>query len=76
MNIASAKLETANSSSTISNSSLISLYLNAPQEEISIDEFELYALDRLSLLRGIENLKTRGIDNKENMEKVLISLLF
>lgn len=43
----------------------ISMYAAAPEEEISLDEFELFALDRLQLLRGIESLKTRGIDGAE-----------
>jgi hypothetical protein len=37
----------------------LSMYANPPQEELSLDEFELYALDRLQLLRGIELAKTR-----------------
>ena len=36
-----------------------------PNEELTLEEFELYALDRLQLLRSIENLKTRGFDGNE-----------
>lgn len=43
-----------------STAQLLSLYNDPPQEELSLDEFELVALDRLQLLRGIEQLKTRG----------------
>lgn len=42
---------------------LLSFYNEAPQEELSLDEFEIFALDRLQLLRGIESAnKTKGQD--------------
>ncbi len=44
---------------------LVSLYGDAPQEELTLDEFELFALDRLQLLRGIEILQARGCEGKE-----------
>ena len=44
---------------------LVSLYTDPPTEEITLDEFELYALDRLQLLRGIETLKAKGFEGKE-----------
>lgn len=65
MEFTSTKIRKGASSSLISQAQLISLYLNAPQEEISLDEFELFALDRLSLLRSIEALKARGFDDNE-----------
>ena len=37
----------------------LSLYSEHPKEEITLDEFELFALDRLQLLRGIEQVKIR-----------------
>lgn len=43
---------------------LVSLYTDPPAEEITLDEFELFALDRLQLLRGIESLRTRGIEEE------------
>jgi hypothetical protein len=49
---------------------LVSLYTDPPSEEITLDEFELYALDRLQLLRGIETLKTRGFEGKEYEDKL------
>mmetsp|Transcript_16242 Transcript_16242/g.24464 ORF Transcript_16242/g.24464 Transcript_16242/m.24464 type:complete len:492 (-) Transcript_16242:202-1677(-) len=49
---------------------LISLYEEPPQEEITIDEFETFALDRLQLLRGIESLKTRNIKGEEYTAKL------
>ena len=39
---------------------LLSLYNEPPQEELTLDDFERIALDRLQLLRGIEILNTRG----------------
>jgi hypothetical protein len=44
---------------------LLSLYNEAPQEELTLDEFELYSLDRLQLLRGIEALRTKGYEGAE-----------
>lgn len=35
------------------------MYTEAPFEEITLDEFELVALDRLQVLRKIEDLKVR-----------------
>lgn len=43
----------------------LSLYNEVPEEELTLDEFELFALDRLALLRGMENLRTRGYEGKE-----------
>lgn len=48
----------------------LSLYNEVPQEELTLDEFEVFALDRLQLLRGIEVLRTRGFDGKEFSEKL------
>ena len=50
---------------TRSTSQLLSLYNESPQEELTLDDFELFALDRLQLLRGIEKLKIRNFDPKE-----------
>ena len=49
---------------------VLSLYTDPPSEEITLDEFELYALDRLQLLRGIETLKARGIEGKDYATKL------
>lgn len=49
---------------------LLSLYLNPPEEEVSIDDFEQFASDRLQLLRGIESLKTRGIEGVDYKNKL------
>jgi hypothetical protein len=39
---------------------LLSLYNEPPQQELTLDEFEVISLDRLQLLRAIEVLKTKG----------------
>lgn len=39
---------------------LLSLYLDPPQYELTLDEFEVISLARLQLLRAIEALKTKG----------------
>ena len=50
----------------------LSLYRDPPSLEITLDEFEEYALERLSLLRGIEQMKARGFDGNELREKINI----
>jgi DNA primase large subunit len=54
-------------SSTIS----LSLYNIPPEEELSLDEFELLSLDRLQLLRSIEIMKTRGFEEAELNSKIM-----
>jgi DNA primase large subunit len=49
---------------------LASFYIEPPQEELTLDEFELLSLDRLQLLRSIEVLKTRGFEDKELYLKI------
>jgi hypothetical protein len=52
---------------------LLSFYNEAPQDELTLDEFELFSLDRLQLLRGIETLRTKGfegLDLIKGIEKV------
>lgn len=55
----------------------LSLYSEPPNEEITVDEFELYALDRLQLLRGLEQIRSRDggasegmLDDKKLKEKL------
>ena len=54
----------------LSANQLVSLYDEVPQEELTLDEFELFALDRLQLLRGIEILQARGFDGTEFSNKL------
>ena len=49
---------------------MVSLYREEPKMEITLDEFEEYALERLSLLRGIEQKKAQGFEKKELKEKI------
>jgi DNA primase large subunit len=48
-----------------------SLYETPPTEEVSLDTFELYSIDRLRLLRDIEMLKARGFEDKELYSQIL-----
>lgn len=43
----------------------LSLYREVPSEEITLDEFELFALDRLQLLRGIEKLNMKNLTKSD-----------
>jgi len=57
---------------------LLSLYNTAPEAEITLEEFELYALDRLQVLRTIESLRLRGIKGDEfkmKLEEVMATCL-
>jgi hypothetical protein len=45
---------------------LLSLYIDPPQQELTLDEFEVISLDRLQLLRAIEVLKTKGLSESES----------
>jgi DNA primase large subunit len=49
----------------LSRTSLVSLYSSPPTEELTLDEFELLAVDRLQLLRSIEQLKARGFEEED-----------
>ena len=44
---------------------LLPLSNEAPQEELTLDEFEMFALDRLNLMRRIEDFKIRGFEGEE-----------
>lgn len=71
MEIRSSRVGDSKSLKTVTSfDKLISLYEIPPNEELTLDEFEIYALDRLQLLRGIENLKTRGFDGAEYAAKL------
>lgn len=55
---------------TNSTAEALTIYNAAPTDELSLDEFEIFALDRLQLLRNIENLKIRGFEGEELKSKV------
>jgi len=48
----------------------LSFYNEAPQDELTLDEFELFSLDRLQLLRAIETLRTKGYEGNELNNKM------
>ena len=50
---------------------LVSLYYEVPTEEVSLDEFEEFALDRLQLLRSVELFKSRGLEETKLYEKII-----
>lgn len=58
------------SSSALPSKLSLSLYNDPPTEELSLDDFEMFALDRLQLLRNIENLKIRGFEAVEYKQKL------
>jgi len=49
---------------------LLSLYTDAPQEELTIDEFEMFAWHRLQLLYNIERLRTSGFEGDQFNNKL------
>ena len=49
---------------------ILSFYTDPPTEELSLDEFERFAFDRLQLLRKIENYYARGFDHNELTLKI------
>lgn len=46
--------------------SRLTMYKNPPAEEITLEEFERFAVDRLKLLREIENINIRFKKNDDN----------
>jgi hypothetical protein len=55
---------------------LITFYNDPPKEELSLDEFERFAFDRLQLLRKIDNFQTRGFTGNDLIDKIsLVSKL-
>ncbi|RYG65804.1 hypothetical protein EON64_11165 [archaeon] len=54
----------------LTRTSLLSLYLVPPNEELTLDEFELLAVDRLQLLRSIDGLKARGFEEGQLNNKI------
>ena len=49
---------------------ILSFYHDPPSQELSLDEFERYAFDRLTLLRKIEHYYTRITDHNELNAKI------
>lgn len=55
---------------------VVSFYNNPPLDELSLDEFEHYAFDRLQLLRKIESFITRGAEGQDLNAKIDMVCLF
>jgi DNA primase large subunit len=51
-------------------SRLVTFYRDPPQEELSLDEFEQFAIDRLCLLRSIEQAQIRCTEEAELTKKI------
>lgn len=46
------------------------LFEQQPNQELTLDQFELLSMERLQLLRSIEMLKARGFEEKELYDKI------
>ena len=54
--------------------SILSLYNEAPLVEVSLEQFEEFAIDRLHVLKAVENYRLRSVQMKERegrLEKML-----
>ncbi|KAL4459160.1 hypothetical protein ABPG75_014025 [Micractinium tetrahymenae] len=49
----------------------LSMYTDLPDGEIAIEEFERFAMDRLRVLKGIDDLKVKGFRPDQMQEKVI-----
>ena len=52
----------------------LNMYQQAPTDELSLDEFEIFAIDRLMVLRGIEKLRVSQVDRREESERTQVLL--
>ncbi|ORX53214.1 DNA primase large subunit Spp2 [Hesseltinella vesiculosa] len=43
----------------------LNMYLDPPTDEITIEEFEIFALDRLQVLKAIESAKLRNLNDEQ-----------
>eukprot|EP00889_Picochlorum_renovo_P005372 jgi/Picre1/32402/NNA_007748.t1 len=50
---------------------MVSMYDEAPDGDISLEEFERFAVDRLHVLRGIEDLKARNYKGDELSDRIV-----
>jgi DNA primase large subunit len=53
---------------------VISMYVDPPSDELTLDEFELFALDRLMVLRKVEDLRARGFKGVDFKQRVNAAL--
>ena len=68
--IATASSVKVEKSQITKNTRLLSLYYEPPQQELTLDEFEMLSLDRLQLLRGLEALKNKGFEEHDFNSKL------
>ena len=52
------------------NKKLLTFYNDPPKEELSLDEFERFAFDRLQLLRKIEAFNSKGLEGNDLTSKM------
>lgn len=53
----------------------LTMYSELPEGEVSIEEFERLALDRLRILKGIEDAKARGVRPGADMDQCVAELV-
>jgi hypothetical protein len=70
MNIIAARDVTVKTEKRLGTATIpLSFYNQPPQEELTLDEFELISLDRLQLLRALENARMRINDEAQVASK-------
>ncbi|KAG1675409.1 hypothetical protein FOA52_012328 [Chlamydomonas sp. UWO 241] len=67
--VVAAKAEAVAAGEHATRHTLLSMYAASPIEDISLDEFERLALERLRVLKGIEDLRLRGKTDAELQAK-------
>eukprot|EP00934_Nitzschia_sp_Nitz4_P004880 Nitzschia sp. Nitz4//scaffold69_size99277//1695//3221//NITZ4_004614-RA/size99277-augustus-gene-0.7-mRNA-1//-1//CDS//3329556658//4870//frame0 len=71
MNVTGHTSRASKSSSKVeSRAAPINLYQEIPNVEVSLDDFEEFALDRLKVLKMLEQLKLRHVDTSQYREKL------
>jgi len=65
MLVGGARRSTAPREATSAGRVTVSLYERPPREEMTLEEFEVFAVDRLKVLRTIDALKQKGFKPKE-----------
>lgn len=54
---------------------LLSMYTDPPSEEVTLDDFELMALDRLQVLRRVEDLKVGASQPTSSWRSIFLHLI-
>lgn len=58
------------SANKVGSTRLVTFYKHPPQDEISLDEFEIFAMDRVILLRGIEKIEAKHLDPEPRKKNI------